>query len=871
MGILSVTTRPSTDNNQPEAWFQHGKSAILSGAGLEAERDFTHILEVEPEHPEALQGLLTAWLLQQKSDQVIEYYTDSPHSVQVQLREFMWIALSMQVGHISSEGYAEWLQLPSNNPGRLQGLRTLSQHKTMKKCGVITMDWANAALESYNLEEAAQAIRQTRNAQPRLPEREIARLYARYEAIVLKEHPEIAALIAESAQIVDPVERFERLESTARRNLGFSALQRAAGLALFEAQRPVEAMRYLNRAVDANPYWLNAWVELSMAALQAGRLIRAKEALTRAEHLSQIPWICEQNENLRIQIEQRPNYAQIEWANDRLEVGDYPSAILHLQEALRSDPDASILRWKLGESYLSLKQHKQAASYLRSAWADALETQQKLTFEQLAILELAVHQYIVELLLKGNLEDAIDLLEEMLATSTHFELLQEDLSIAEKLNAGQIHFKSFQWYEKARQKLRTQPDDCINWLNKAIEYSPHFSEALLARAILYSARGKLLQAEQDIQAAMSTIHTESMGLFHMAGLTFLQQNTEMACALWERCLTQGVYPWAQRSAANLHAFQQTQSTHLYLAWLPTHRRVINFTPELKSNAEKVKTSEDSLFSISSSAELAAPNRTDLSPDNIRFLTEQEVPRFSDLAPSASTLPAPSDPLAFNLSDTAGEHPLIDDVPVVQGSQTELFGSSHEDTTASFLDGTVTSFLDEHENTSSNEGWSLSKEAMQGTESLLFEPKEPTQPLFEITPDVELQAEFPMDIVREKAVEDVLTLSQLTDAPTDNTDEQGTTQEPQPDASNVAPLAPIAFLEPLPQTSPEPHERTTPRSDEPQAELQTSAPELEFPPEPPPETASSSSLASTLFGADDDLSSFLDEAFLSLDNIEKKEG
>jgi cytochrome c-type biogenesis protein CcmH/NrfG len=66
-------TTPQHANRSLSEWLILGKSALLSHRGEKAEHAFATILRSDPEHPEALQGLMTAWLLLGKSDQVIEY------------------------------------------------------------------------------------------------------------------------------------------------------------------------------------------------------------------------------------------------------------------------------------------------------------------------------------------------------------------------------------------------------------------------------------------------------------------------------------------------------------------------------------------------------------------------------------------------------------------------------------------------------------------------------------------------------------------------------------------------------------------------------------------------------------------------------
>lgn len=974
MGLLSILSRPS--NQSPEVaevdkWLLSGKQSLVADKGSRAEAYFANILQERPDHPEALQGLMTAWMLSGKSDQVIEYHDESSTHVQEQLREFLWVALAMQVGHLSHEGYAKWICLPVDHLPRLEGLRALAEE--FSKCGALTMDWANTALAVYRLDEAQQALKQLRDAQPRLPEREVSRLYARRDAIQLKEHPELAALLNEASGITSPLERFERLEPIAKRWMNIAPLQRETGLALMELKQPQDAMRYLNRAVDVNPYWLNAWIELGYAAIQSKRIVRAKEAFTRAFHLAEKEWIKELVHQLEDLMTAQPHLAAAEMAFDRMEVGDFHGSVEPLQKGIR---DQRGLCWTLGEVYCSLGEFAKASSTLRGMWADSLEEGKPLTAEQASLLELATHQHILELLLAQRWDEAVHLLEDMLSTEEPFPLLREDESIAQQLLQGKLTRGALICYERARRKLSSPNPECIRWLQQAIRECPHFPEARLARGILLAKEGDLEGAQADLQQAMEGLRSESQGLFHMAGIFFLQQQEAQAQSMWRQCVERGESPWAERSLLNLQILERQHPGKLLLAWLPTHQRIIDWMPaedapsvqadpalplvstppsppapllvptqepafeegvllDALPNTEEVPfdpqieddslipnhptTPSGDLFEISPSMENSAP---EVSPEAVKELAEEALPRFSDLAPDLAKAQEPEDPLAFLSSDQLD----------AAADDEDLFAIPKETPLPSFLakDEAPSALAQEEE-------WSLEKAAEAAKQEEAFAlPSDNGEQLFKITDQEELQAEFPLDIAREKAIEDVPTLSSVVE------DQQGlnsaTPNAPSllaDEPANTPNAAPSKVLDDLFAGMPTSSEGPTPLSfSAPSDALEKATPQFDFgatseggllpddapsasptqtsplddlfapkppskapeegtlPPPPlsfvtpapaskapeaaaepalpaPPKPPKKSSITDNLFGGDDDLSSFLDEAFMSLDNLEKK--
>ncbi|HAA55947.1 MAG TPA: hypothetical protein DCE42_14380, partial [Myxococcales bacterium] len=318
-----------------------GESALLRGRGDEAEARFQAILETYPEHRRARMGLMEAWLCQGKSDLVLDTYDKLPEQEKTIFDDQFLLALSLQVGSLKRDGYLRWLQTPRQGSDRHAAIAHLA--KTFAKCGIFSIHWAESAIRRLEFQEAEQALRQMRDAQPPLSEERVSTLYAKRDAVLLKDHPEVVHLLEECQALDEPHERLRRLEPVAIKHMSIAALQHDTGVAFFDCGQPEAGIRFLSRAVGCNPYWVNAWLNLGRVSLAAERYVRARDAFQRILMLFEFPWVRDVYGNIDDFISNHPERPHVEAGLDRAQNGDYYGAAESFRVALTHNPDAPFL------------------------------------------------------------------------------------------------------------------------------------------------------------------------------------------------------------------------------------------------------------------------------------------------------------------------------------------------------------------------------------------------------------------------------------------------------------------------------------------------------------------------------------------------
>ncbi|MCB9643291.1 MAG: hypothetical protein H6728_09470 [Myxococcales bacterium] len=577
MGLLDVIKRWFQPRHGTQAWIEIGQEALSRGELDEAEEAFLKANDASPNSGSATSGLIQIALLRDHVARALNLYEQMPERQQRQYSELLMIALSLQTESITPRAYALWMRLPSAGPDRLKGLRELCQRHP--KCGFLAGQWAELALQSFQLEEADAALRLLRDAEPNLPERQVALLYARRDVAQLKEHTEVARVLEEASQLEEPTARLRRLEPLANDYMFIAPLQHDTGLAFFQAGRPEVAIRYINRAVGVNPYWVNAWVHLGSASLAAHRKVRARTAFARVLRLQNHEWISSLYERLDEELSRRPELTLLEKALDRMDVGDPWGAILPLRKALESrDDDPALLR-ALAEARFALREFHLALPIFAELWKKAKKanaTEQ--TSELQHKVELCAHRLAVSLISERKYKEAGERLSEITALGDGFSMVTDDLHLLQRLQSGDISEAAFQAYEKAHPSRGLSSEKQLLALEDALQESSAFPEALLARAVLLAEKGDLERAKSDLEQALRWEKDPWRIRFHQAGLAFLQQDPTLARKWWQDCSEAGVGPWSRLASENLRALSSGTAARLTIVALPEHRRVIEFSP-----------------------------------------------------------------------------------------------------------------------------------------------------------------------------------------------------------------------------------------------------------------------------------------------------
>ncbi len=510
MGLLDVIKKWFQPRHGMQAWVEIGQEALSRGELEEAEAAFLKASEVTPNAESVAVGLIQIALLRDHVSRAFNLYEQMSERQQRQHHDLLMLALSLQSESITPRAYALWMRLPSAGPDRLKGLRELCQRHP--KCGFLAAQWAELALQSFQLDEADVALRLLRDADPSLPERQVALLYARRDVAQIKEHADVGRVLEEASQVDDPHVRLRRLEPMASEHMHIAPLQHDTGLAFFQAGRPEVAIRYLHRAVGNNPYWVNAWVHLGAAAFAARRIVRARGAFSRVLRLQHHDWIAALFQRIETELSSHPELPLLEKALDRMEAGDPSGAILPLRQALAIRPDAPPLLRALGEALFAKRDFREAlpifADLLKqSNGAETSGANAEIHHK----VSLCAHRLAMSLIAKQAYKDAEEQLTSLLLIDQDLSVVEDDLRLLRQVQSGEVSEEAFQLYEKAQPSAGLSLDEQIAALSEALESSPRFTDAMLVRAILRAEKGDLESAQEEIARAL-TVEQESWRL-----------------------------------------------------------------------------------------------------------------------------------------------------------------------------------------------------------------------------------------------------------------------------------------------------------------------------------------------------------------------
>lgn len=612
-------------------WLERGRASLLQGKGSQAETAFGHVLRDQPQNLEALKGLMEAWLLQGKSHGVIEQFDGLPTLQQDRWHELLLIALAMQVGHLKVEGYLDWLRLPRESSKRLSGIRKLSKEYT--KCGALAIQWVESALLTYHIDEANQALRQLRDAEPRVSPKLIAHLYSQRDALLLKKAPDIDQALHQASELQDPEDRIKLLLPFASERMSLAPLQRDIGLAFFEASQPERAMRFLNRAVNANPYWVNAWVELGLAGIACGRLVRAREALFRAIYLSDSPWVGNLHEEIEIKLMADPELSRMEPALDRLVAGDPAGAIEPLQRALEINDERASIHYLMGRAYSEMGELSRSTMYLRDALQLVQPGEEELKTKVCRMLEHDLHIKYLRLVSDDWAEEAVDLLDEALQTDSVMPLLSECLRLAKHIHAGSLPMEAVLVYEDGRPNDVDLPFESMRAMRTALALAPDFAEARITQAVLVAQAGDFEMAEDELQSLLTSSLPLSYVQLQMAGVCFLKQEFERADEFWLKASQGNLDPWSELASSNLNTLHSGVGGEIVVFALPTYQHILPFKPGQRLDGMSFP-SQDNLFQISPSMEM---DHGEFSMQEALEKAASEIPRFSKIAPTGGSL------------------------------------------------------------------------------------------------------------------------------------------------------------------------------------------------------------------------------------------
>ena len=642
MGLLDIFGGNS--NQSVDACVALGEDALERGRGAEAENRFRQALHQEPAHRRAGRGLMKSWLLQAKSDQVIEFYETLSVQEKIETEDYLFFALAMEVGSLKVDRYARWLRIPKSGAQWLNEVRELA--KKDSKCGVFSVHWAEAGLQAFQMEEVDEALKQLRDAEPSLPSERVAYLHAKRDATYLKESPEISRLLIECSRIEDPVERVRRLGPVATQVMEVAPLQHDTGLAFHHMGKSKVAIRYLNRAVGLNPFWVNAWTNLGLASLRANRYVRARDSFARVLQLKPSDWVDRQYLKLEELLLERPEYPFLEDGKDRLEVGDYFGAAAAFRTAISYAPDYYEAKYLLGHALFHLDDYENALPYLRMSYLEdeSLEGAEKL--ERKRFLELCAHARALELIQDyEDFEFAFDLLEELLQSKEIFLLLLDDFQLFKALEKGSLSMAAYTPYCQAYGFYEHTIEQRLALLEQAVAEEPNFVSARIARAVWFSENGDGESAHQELMYVYKQDQENAAVLFHLGGLAFLGQDIENAVNYWSSCGNMTQSPWAKVAQRNIESLSSQGPSLITIALLPLYYRVIDFSPGTGVHPIQVPPAMDTvpgptlqqqetssqddqaLFEISESS-AQAPQ---VPLEKMRRLAQNSVPRLSNIS------------------------------------------------------------------------------------------------------------------------------------------------------------------------------------------------------------------------------------------------
>ncbi len=382
---------------------------LRQGKAKKAEKIFRKILNKNIEHAEAHRGLMQAWLLQGNFQLVVERFDALPKKRQDEWQDLLLFGLALQVGHITRAGYLKWLRLPQEILPRLDEVRKMAEE--FHKCGAISLHWAELALHLSLYDELEEALKQARAAQPPVPSKFLAHLYARRDALRLKRDSELKEVLERARSLADPLQRLETLLPMGQRELTYPPIQREIGALLLQLGRPDIALRYLNRAVDNNPFWIQAMLELSFSAILTGRFTRARDTIKRILNRQKSEWLGDIYQELEILQIQSPELKRLEPALDRLDTGDTKGAAEVLSEALEYNPERPETLWLIAYVHAEHREYREAIEY----FAKALENSSSLSPLQQKNLsrqmEKAALSYAIAAIEQNSTDSAVSELE----------------------------------------------------------------------------------------------------------------------------------------------------------------------------------------------------------------------------------------------------------------------------------------------------------------------------------------------------------------------------------------------------------------------------------------------------------------------------
>ncbi len=577
MGFLDVIKKWFQPRHGMQAWVEIGQDALSRGELDEAEAAFTKAGEATPNAEIVTVGFIQIALLRDHVARALNLYEQMSERQQRHHHELLLLALSLQSESLTPRAYALWMRLPSAGSDRLKGLRELCQRHP--KCGFLAAQWAELALQSFQLEEADVALRLLRDADPSLSERQVALLYARRDVAQIKEHLEVGRVLEEASQIEEPHARVRRLEPMANEYMHIAPLQHDTGLAFFQAGRPEVAIRYLNRAVGTNPYWVNAWVHLGAAAFAARRIVRARGAFARVLRLQHHDWIAALFQRIEQDLSAHPELPLLEKALDRMEAGDPTGAILPLRQALTIRADAPPLLRALGEALLAKRDFREALSIFENLLKESKNTEPSSSNADLHHkLALCAHRFATSLIAQQRYKEAEEQLTALLLIDPDLSVVEDDLRLIQQAQTGEVSQEAFQLYESAQPSGGLSLEQQIAVLSEALESSPRFVDAMLIRAVLRAEKGELEAAQDEISRALDLEKGSWRLRFHQAGLAFLLKDRSAARATWQACAASKKQPWSEFAASNLRALSSGMTARLLIVALPEHRRVIEFSP-----------------------------------------------------------------------------------------------------------------------------------------------------------------------------------------------------------------------------------------------------------------------------------------------------
>ncbi len=577
MGFLDVIKKWFQPRHGMQAWVEIGQDALSRGELDEAEAAFTKAGEATPNAEIVTVGFIQIALLRDHVARALNLYEQMSERQQRHHHDLLLLALSLQSESLTPRAYALWMRLPSAGPDRLKGLRELCQRHP--KCGFLAAQWAELALQSFQLEEADVALRLLRDADPSLSERQVALLYARRDVAQIKEHLEVGRVLEEASQIEEAHARVRRLEPMANEYMHIAPLQHDTGLAFFQAGRPEVAIRYLNRAVGTNPYWVNAWVHLGAAAFAARRIVRARGAFARVLRLQHHDWIAALFQRIEQDLSAHPELPLLEKALDRMEAGDPTGAILPLRQALTIRADAPPLLRALGEALFAKRDFREALSIFENLLKESKNTEPSASNADLHHkLALCAHRFATSLIAQQRYKEAEEQLTALLLIDPDLSVVEDDLRLIQQAQTGEVSQEAFQLYESAQPSGGFSLEQQIAVLSEALESSPRFVDAMLIRAVLRAEKGELEAAQDEISRALDLEKGSWRLRFHQAGLAFLLKDRSAARATWQACAASKKQPWSEFAASNLRALSSGMTARLLIVALPEHRRVIEFSP-----------------------------------------------------------------------------------------------------------------------------------------------------------------------------------------------------------------------------------------------------------------------------------------------------